>query len=542
MSVVYFLLLISVLVLIHELGHFAAAKLLDFRVERFSLGFGRPLVRVRAGETEYQVGMFPLGGYVRIAGEDPEDRDDERGDRSFDAKPIWQRLIVVFAGPLANLALPVIIYFSLFIGQTELPAAVVGDVITDSPAHRAGIRSGDRVVAIDGDEVRYWEEVQRAVSAGINRELKLKLERDGVTFERYIEPTPVTRRGAGGRVVTAGVIGVSHAPFMPQVGVLPKSLAAQSGLESGDVLIAVDGRSVDSVDDLEEALGRRRDRPGRIHLSALRPRPALPGIDLVRAESIEIFGAPAGGDPLASFGLVPADLVLRSVEPGSPAARLGLAPGAVIESVGGKPVHHWLELERLLETRGTDPVQLGWRDPDGQRKTGVLEQRLEQVKDDFGHSAEVLVFGATSHYARGRGATLPIQDRFRYAARKGFERTGEAISVVSSAFWSILRGRAPSKELGGPIVVYRAAALSGERGWVSFLLIIALISISVALINILPIPVLDGGHLLIFAVEAIRGKRLSQRGHARMAMAGYAVVGAFSLLAIGSDVFRFLIQ
>lgn len=548
MSVVYFLLLIGVLVLIHELGHFAAAKLLDFRVERFSLGFGRPLVRVRAGETDYQLGVFPLGGYVRIAGEDPEDRDDDRGDRSFDARPLWARLIVVFAGPAANLALPVIIYFSLFIGHTELPAAVIGDVITDSPADRAGIRAGDQVVAIDGEDVRYWEQVERAVSAGIDRELKLKLKRSGKTFERYIEPTAITRRGADGRVVTVGVIGVSHAPFLPQVGVVPGSLAARSGLESGDQIIAVDGRRIDSVSELESALARVRRRPGRLHVSAMRPRAALPGIDLMSAESIEVFGGgPAGSgadpdDPLASFGLVSADLVVHSVEPGSPAAQLGIEPGAVIDSVAGKPVHHWLELERRLETRGSDPVELGWRDRDGRPRTSELTQRLERVVDDFGHGAEVLVFGARSHYARGRGATLPIQDRFRYAASKGFERTGEAISVVGSAFWSILRGRAPSEELGGPIVVYRAAAVSGERGWVSFLLIIALISISVALINILPIPLLDGGHLLVFAVETIRGKRLSQRGHARMAIAGYAVVGAFTLLAIGSDVFRFLIQ
>ena len=509
-------------------------------------------MRIRAGETEYQLGVVPLGGYVRIAGEDPEDRDPERetGGRTFDAKPVWQRLIVVFAGPLANLLLPVIIYFSLFIGQTELPAAVIGDVIDSSPAYQAGIRAGDRVVAIDGDEVRYWEEVERAIRSGIDRELRLKLERDGKTFERYIEPTAVTRRGFDGRVVRVGVIGITHAPFLPQVGVVESgSLAARSGLRSGDTIIAIDGRRVDSVDDLERALARLRDRSGRLHISALRPTQGLPGVDLYAAESVEIFvnagvalDGDAGDDPLAAFGLVSSDLVVREVEPGSPAAEIGLTPGSVIELAGGKPVAHWLDLERRLENRGTEPIELVWRDNTGTRRTGELVQRLQSVPDEFGQSAEVLVFGARSHYARGRGATLPIQDRFRYAARKGFERTGEAISVVGSAFWSILRGRNPADELGGPIVVYRAAAVSGERGWVSFLLIIALISISVGLINILPIPVLDGGHVLIFALEAIRGSRLSARALSRLTIAGYTVVGGFTALAIGTDVFRFLVQ
>jgi regulator of sigma E protease len=549
-SVLYFLLLIGVLVLIHELGHFTAAKLLDFRVERFSLGFGRPLVRIRAGETEYQLGIVPLGGYVRIAGEDPEDRDPERETegRSFDAKPVWQRLIVVFAGPLANLVLPVIIYFSLFIGHTELPAAVIGDVIEASPAHHAGIRAGDQVIAIDGDEVRYWEEVERAVASGLDRELKLKIKRGGKTFERYIEPSAVTRRGPDGRVVRVGAIGITHAPFLPQVGVVESSsLAARSGLESGDTVIAIDGRRIDSVEDLEGSLAGLRRRSGRMHMSALRPEPALPGIDLLGAESIEVFvnagaGLGEGDDPLVAFGLVASDLVVQEVDAGSPAAAIGLTPGAVIESAGGKPVAHWRELERRLETRGVEPIELVWRDGSGERRRGELVQRLESVPDEFGQASEILVFGARSHYARGRGATLPIQDRFRYAARKGFERTGEAISVVGSAFWSILRGRNPADELGGPIVVYRAAAVSGQRGWVSFLLIIALISISVALINILPIPVLDGGHLLIFALEAIRGKRLSKRALSRLTIAGYTIVGGFTALAIGSDVFRFLVQ
>src|SRR5256885_6369833 len=133
MSVLYFLLLVGVLVVIHELGHFAAAKLLDVKVVRFSLGYGRPLVRVKLGETEYQIAAFPLGGYVRILGIEGDDRPSD-SRRSFASRPLWQRLVIVFAGPAANLVLPVVIYFVFFAGHSVLPAAVIGDVIDGGAA------------------------------------------------------------------------------------------------------------------------------------------------------------------------------------------------------------------------------------------------------------------------------------------------------------------------------------------------------------------------------------------------------------------------
>ena len=171
MSVVYFLLLIGVLVVIHELGHFVAAKLLDVKVLRFSLGYGRPLVRVKLRETEYQIAAFPLGGYVRILGVEGEDRGADRGidklsrrhdvGRSFASRPLWQRLVIVFAGPAANLVLPVVIYFVFFAGHSVLPAAVIGDVIDGGAAARAGLKTGDLIISVDGQPVRNWSDVSQ---------------------------------------------------------------------------------------------------------------------------------------------------------------------------------------------------------------------------------------------------------------------------------------------------------------------------------------------------------------------------------------------
>ena len=249
MSVLYFLLLVGVLVLIHELGHFAAAKLLDVKVLRFSIGYGRPLVRFKLRETEYQIAAFPLGGYVRILGIEGDDRPDRaadqadmagradrpdqggraadradrrsdppvaRGDarRSFASRPLWQRLVIVFAGPAANLAFPCVIYFVFFAGHSVLPAAVIGDVIDGGAAARAGLEPGDRVLEIDGTPVRYWEEIETRVQSSPGKELHLRIARNGKVFERYVTPLEETVRYRDGAVRLQGRIGVKHAPFV----------------------------------------------------------------------------------------------------------------------------------------------------------------------------------------------------------------------------------------------------------------------------------------------------------------------------------------
>ena len=218
---------------IHELGHFVAAKLLDVKVLRFSIGYGRPLVRVKLRETEYQISIFPIGGYVRILGIEGDTENRADAGRSFASRPLWQRLVIVFAGPAANLILPVIIYFVFFAGHTVLPAAVVGDVLDGGAAARAGLEPGDRVLEIDGRAVRYWEEIESAVRGSPGKELHLRINRSGKVFERYLTPLEDTVRHRDGQVAVQGRVGITHAPFVPLVGVIDaEAPAAQAGLQS----------------------------------------------------------------------------------------------------------------------------------------------------------------------------------------------------------------------------------------------------------------------------------------------------------------------
>jgi regulator of sigma E protease len=167
-----------------------------------------------------------------------------------------------------------------------------------------------------------------------------------------------------------------------------------------------------------------------------------------------------------------------------------------------------------------------------------LTQVLRKHLDDFDHTVTRLVVGARNDVDRGTGATIPIDGRFGFALGKAFDRTGEAISTIVSGFFKILGGDTPGDALGGPLMMYRVASISGNQGWDSFLLLLALISINLGLINLLPIPILDGGHLLVFAIEAARRRPLSTRMRERVQNVGFIVVLLIIALATRNDLMR----
>lgn len=547
MSILYFLLLVGVLVVMHELGHFAAAKLLDVKVLRFSLGYGRPLVRVTLGETEYQIAVFPLGGYVRILGVEGEATAKADAGRSMVSRPLWQRIVIVLAGPVANLALPIVIYFVFFAGHTMLPAAEIGDVLDGGAAARAGLEPGDRVLSINGRGVRYWEDIEQAVERSAGKELQLRVARHGKAFDRYLTPVEDVVRQRDGRVARQGRVGITHAPFVPLVGVIDaRSPASRAGLVTGDLVISVDGQPVRNWNDVQHRLGKLARRTSLVYFRGTEL-PGVPQIELLSPGFADLVPETQIDPTLARrtyTGLEHAEMFVAHVDPGSPADGAGLRPGDLIIALDDRPVEHWLDLDQRLQADPTRTFRLTWKRATASGSIETLHAELTQVLrkelDDYGHTVTRLVFGARNDIDRGTGAMAPIDSRIGYALAKAIERTADTIRTMVSGFVQIVSGDTPSDALGGPLMMYRVASVSGNQGWDMFLLMIALISINLGLINLLPIPMVDGGHLLVFVVEGAMRRPLSTSARVRIQHAGLVVIVAILILASRNDVIRFL--
>ena len=250
-------------------------------------------------------------------------------------------------------------------------------------------------------------------------------------------------------------------------------------------------------------------------------------------------------------GLATAEMLVARVDPGSPADVAGLRPGDLIVALNDQSVTHWMTLDQMLRSNPGHTFTIHWLRPVRETLQGPvsivpmsaqLTQVTRRVFDEYGNTVERLVFGASSEYERGRGELVAIQGRIRYAISKAIHRTGDTIGTMVSAFWSILAGHAPSESVGGPVTMYRVASASGHKGWETFLLMLALISVNLGLINLLPIPVLDGGHVVLFAIESIRKCPLSVKMRERIQLAGLALVGIITILALRNDVMRYIIQ
>ncbi|HEU4370023.1 MAG TPA: RIP metalloprotease RseP [Methylomirabilota bacterium] len=443
-TIVSFIVVIGILILIHELGHFFVARWTGVGVERFSIGFGPVLLRWRGKETEYVLSAIPMGGYVKMMG---EENPLEGGGgpvhdpgKAFALKPLWARFLIVFAGPGMNFVLAVAIFAVVLatLGRPVWPAAV-GKVAEGSPA-AAGLRTGDTIVAVNGQPVRYWEDLERAVAASNGRSLELRLRRDGaerpvtVTPRLRTVPDPIFREPRETWDIGAGP---QLAPQISSVG--PGSPAERAGLKPGDVVIAVAGQPVYTPEDLVEAI---RTRPGR----------AFP----------------------------------ITVERESRTVTLSVVPDAVKE-----------------------------KGPDAQeREVGRIQAGIATKAVRF------------EPYG-------PIE-----AVGHGAAKTWDMTVLTVKGLWKLVSRQIDSSNIGGPIQIATEAGRQAKDGMASLALFTAIISVNLAVLNLLPVPMLDGGHLLFFLIEAILGRPLSLRKREVAQQVGFVLLMMLMVFALYNDLVR----
>jgi regulator of sigma E protease len=444
-SVAAFLVVIGVLILIHELGHFLMARWAGVGVERFSIGFGPAVVRWRGRETEYCVGVVPMGGYVKMMG---EEQPLEGGRvlpwdpaKAFAFKPLWVRFLIVFAGPGMNILLAAAIFTAVLalVGRPVWPP-VVGRVDAQGPAAAAGVRVGDQVLAVDGRPVTYWEDVERALVRAGGRSLQLRLRRAGQEFEvslaprRVRMPDPVFREPQEVWDLGAGP------PLTPSIGaVTPGSPAERGGVKPGDLVLAVAGQRVHSPEELMRAI---QQRPGQM-------------FEL----TVERHGRP--------LTLQVTALAVREATPGGAEREIGRIGVSIV-------------------TRGERMVPYG-----------------------------------------------PVA-----ALGHGLERTWDVTVLTARGFWKLLTGRLPLSQLGGPVQIAAESGRQAQEGVAPLAVFTAVISVNLAVLNLLPIPMLDGGHLLFFLIEALRGRPLSLRKRELAHQVGLVVLLLVMGLALYNDLAR----
>jgi regulator of sigma E protease len=448
-SVLAFLVAILVLVTVHEFGHFWVARKLGVRVLRFSVGFGKALYtwRRRGDPTEYVIAALPLGGYVKMLDEREAEEEIAPADRpfAFNNQPLWKRTLVVAAGPVANFLLAILIYWSLLMAGESGIRPEVGEVTPDSIAAEAGFEPGDQVSAVDGRTVATWGNFWFALlsaSLGGDDVVVDVTTSEGDAAVRTLPAGPLAALDPGRGFLS--IIGLSnYMPSIPPVigEVVPDQPAAAAGLRAGDRILAVDGEPLDKWSALVEAV---QASPGQ----TIAVRVARDGLEEV-------------------LSLTP---MAVSLDDGREVGRIGAGP---------------------------------------------------EVPDDLFADVQLTVrYGPVAAFS------------------EGLRRVGDLSVMTLRIAWRMLVGTASVENLSSPIGIADAAGTTARFGIEPYLQFLALLSVSLGLLNLLPIPVLDGGHLLYFAIEAVLGRPLSEEMQAHGQRLGLLLILCLMTLAFYVDIAR----
>lgn len=452
-AVLSFIVAISVLVAIHEFGHFWVARKLGFKVLRFSIGFGKPLIkRVGRDGVEYVVAAIPLGGYVKMLDEREGPVPKEELPRSFTRRPVWQRLLVLAAGPVFNFLFAIAAYWVLFMWGVPEAKPLVGNVAAESYAAEAGLQSGDEILEVEG---------QRTASA---KEVVLAL------IENVVEDDPVDL-----------------------------TVRSQEGGERSMAL---------RIDSAEER--HRLTEPNNL----------LTGLGF-------------------KFDLGPVYAVVAKVVPGGAAAEAGLKAGDRVLAADGKPIGNALVLVEHLRNRPGERVVLSvQRQGEDQGVDNRNERNVAvnvRAEQDRGRTVGRIGIGLGDVPREGVKRQL-LQFGPLAALSRATHETWRMSTLTVNMLWNMVIGRVSVKNISGPINIAAFAGESAQIGLQPFLMFLAVVSVSLGILNLLPIPILDGGQMVYQLVEAVKGSPLSEQAQIVGQQIGIALLVILMSLAFYNDI------
>lgn len=546
------IILLGLLIFVHELGHFLVAKYYGVRVEVFSLGFGKKFFSFRRGDTEYCLSIIPFGGYVKMFGDDPTaEVNSEDRKVSFLHKPVGQRIAIVLAGPLMNLFFAALLFFVIaFVGE-KVVQPVVGDISRSSAAYEFGFRSGDRVLSVNGQAVEDWQDVRTAIEYNNEGPIVFALKGpDGIERNLNAQTKLVPNPNPISSVHQVGDIeGLSFLFRSTTFAVVSSSsVAGAKGLQTGDRIVKVGGQPVErwneltdlvaktvasGVEKLEFSIERDKEREQVDSFVVSIESSAWPKIS-------ESGGASTlGQEILLGLGIDLPDLYVSNVMDGSAAAVAGLKKGDKIISVDGE-LSEWSQLVKRVQSfkEGDAPFKVAFVREGVQQEIEVSPKKVPQTAPN-GKEVEVFALGVVAGVAAATPLTfLERTSNPLKAGRIAISETWEWSKNTVLSFLRLIQNRVSAKSIGGPIMIGQLASKTFEIGLSPFLKIMAIISINLFILNLLPIPVLDGGHLVFFTVEALRGAPLSMRKMEIAQQIGLVILMSLMFLALFNDVSR----
>lgn len=528
--------LLGGLIFVHELGHFLVAKAFRVKVLTFSLGFGPRLLGFRVGETDYRLSVLPLGGYVKMAGDDPTQpvAEEDRGRGYLEQAP-WKRMMIALAGPAFNLIFPILAYFAVFATQTQAIAPHVGQVIPGMPAAEAGLLAGDRIVSIDGEAVHAFQDLQRIVDPAAGRPLQVVVDRQGeakqvtLTPAAYPETDPIETR-------IVGKVGIAPNPAAPVIGIPAEAGPAyEAGLRSLDRIASVAGEKVASLEDALSKLEGRAQAGEPFEVVAIRKDQRTTG---PLAWSVpQVIRATL--EPAGDLGIESGELYLSRVQQGTPAAAAGLSAGDRLVAIDGKALRSWQDVEAEKKRLNDEPFSLTVLQG-GEEKVLSLAMAARTQEDEIrGKPVTYYTLGASGGLPILAAPTTKIPFRPALAAKLAFSSTWEVSRKITLGIGKLVTGHIAWKNVGGPIQIYDVATKAAQQGWEYFLHTMAMISVNLGLLNLLPVPVLDGGHILQAGIEVVQRKPLSLRTREIANMVGLALLFALMIFAMKNDVVRY---
>ena len=536
-NAIYFAIFLGVLVTVHEAGHFFAAKWAGVKVLKFSIGFGPKLFSFRRGETEYQIALLPLGGFVAMAGHHPgEEVAEEDAGRTFLGAVWWKRVIILLAGPMANLVFPVIALFFVFYGESTDFAPRVGAVEPASPAAVAGLRPGDLILSIDGTQIRTFTELSKIAGASADKELALVVDRAGKQESLRVTPTNVETLGMI-EISRKGRIGISLAEQAAVLGVPAGSAVEAAGLRTFDRVIQLNDEPVRTARELELGLDKAS---GSVKLKVVRFASLHEGLVLPEIIAAEL---PVGeGTGLARIGAEPGDAYVWEVRAGTPAAALGIKVGDRFTAVSGQAVHSVGAVEDRMALARKRQVDIEWRTGTEKRTARVGpfvpegNAKYCMAPTDFG-----VRFGAPGlPMTPIAGDTVTIDMGVVDAMKASLKKLPEGIILISRILAKLPTGEVPLESMGGPVQIFQVASQTAEAGMGAFLSAMAIVSVNLALVNLLPIPILDGFGILTALWEAVRRRPVPMRAREIASYFGFAVLALLMVVAFRNDIARLL--